>query len=347
MKRPCTLDDAKTCERGNAPNPVVERTYHWAVLVRRVWEVVERARKAEARSEAVTLSKKSLALMRQDAEEKKSSKSKRKASSSLSLIEKEKKRARVVSPVVVTPKVESEEEEEDEAHRLAMAIEASKAVPGRDDLAGPNHQAEVPQVVGDQQKDEEQQEEAEVRPEATPQVHPWDEELPQWSWLPEWSASDPATWDMFSSNKPELWEPRHRVMARYNPQWTSPPAPRITGEVFEWLRKDLVHLVVPLQLAEFLERIRVWATQIERILVRKREAVQVKLMGLHLWYSTLRQSVETLCNYQEDMMQVLEWQEENNIQEGDLLYSGRPQPEGQDIVSTSFCCESFQSWSCT
>ncbi|KAG6882257.1 hypothetical protein C0993_011354, partial [Termitomyces sp. T159_Od127] len=32
MKRPCTLDSAKTQERGNAPDPMVEKTYHRAVL---------------------------------------------------------------------------------------------------------------------------------------------------------------------------------------------------------------------------------------------------------------------------------------------------------------------------
>ncbi|KAG6883445.1 hypothetical protein C0993_006140 [Termitomyces sp. T159_Od127] len=100
---------------------------------------------------------------------------------------------------------------------------------------------------------------------------------------------------------------------------TSPSAPRVTGEAFEWLGEDLAHLVVPLQPAVFLERMRVWATQIERLLAREREAVQVELMSLCLWYSMLRQSVEILRDYQEDVMRALEWQEENNIQEGDLL----------------------------
>ncbi|KAG6858672.1 hypothetical protein C0993_005272, partial [Termitomyces sp. T159_Od127] len=53
----------------------------------------------------------------------------------------------------------------------------------------------------------------------------------------------------------------------------------------------------------------------ERVLEREREAVQVELMGLRLRYSTLWRSVETLRNYQEDVMQALEWQEENNVQE--------------------------------
>ncbi|KAG6875555.1 hypothetical protein C0993_008584 [Termitomyces sp. T159_Od127] len=95
--------------------------------------------------------------------------------------------------------------------------------------------------------------------------------------------------------------------------------PRVTGEAFEWLGEDLAHPVVPLQPAAFLERMRAQATQIERLLEQEREAVQAELMGLHLWYSMLRRSVEMLCNYQEDITQALEWQEENNIQEGDLL----------------------------
>ncbi|KAG6863400.1 hypothetical protein C0993_011683 [Termitomyces sp. T159_Od127] len=48
MKRLCTLDGAKMYEQGNTPDPTVERTYHQAVLVRRAWEVVEKAREAEA-----------------------------------------------------------------------------------------------------------------------------------------------------------------------------------------------------------------------------------------------------------------------------------------------------------
>ncbi|KAG6892746.1 hypothetical protein C0993_003095, partial [Termitomyces sp. T159_Od127] len=104
----------------------------------------------------------------------------------------------------------------------------------------------------------------------------------------------------------------------FDPRWTSPLAPRVTGEAFEWLGEDLAHLVVPLQLAVFLERMRARATHMERILEREREAVRVELMGL-LWYLTLQWSVETLRNYQEDVTQALEWQEENNIQEGDLL----------------------------
>ncbi|KAG6875135.1 hypothetical protein C0993_010684, partial [Termitomyces sp. T159_Od127] len=34
---------AKTWECGNTPNPTVEKTYHWAVLVRRAQAVVEKA----------------------------------------------------------------------------------------------------------------------------------------------------------------------------------------------------------------------------------------------------------------------------------------------------------------
>ncbi|KAG6892260.1 hypothetical protein C0993_004319, partial [Termitomyces sp. T159_Od127] len=105
----------------------------------------------------------------------------------------------------------------------------------------------------------------------------------------------------------------------FDPCWTSPPVPRVTGEAFEWLGEDLAHLVVPLQPAVFLERMRVQAAQMERILEQEREAVWVELMGLCLRYSTLRWSVETLCDYQEDVTQALEWQEENNVQEGDLL----------------------------
>ncbi|KAG6882886.1 hypothetical protein C0993_008788 [Termitomyces sp. T159_Od127] len=234
-------------------------------------------------------------------------------------MEKRKKRVRVVSPAAVIPEVESEEEEEDEACRLAMAIEASKAAPEGDDLAGPSHQAEVPQDVGNRQEDEEQEEEAEVRPEATLQVYPWGDELLQWTWLLEWGANNSATQDVSSGNKPESWEPRCRITARYDPWWTSPPVPRITEEASEWLREDLAHPVVPLQPAEFLKRMRVQAAQMERILAREREAVWAELMGLCLQYSMLRWSVKTLCDYQEDMTRALEWQEENNVQEGDLL----------------------------
>ncbi|KAG6867199.1 hypothetical protein C0993_005837 [Termitomyces sp. T159_Od127] len=60
---------------------------------------------------------------------------------------------------------------------------------------------------------------------------------------------------------------------QYNPWWTSSPAPRVTGKAFEWLEEDLAHLVVPLQLAEFLEWMRVQAAHMESILAREREAV--------------------------------------------------------------------------
>ncbi|KAG6894491.1 hypothetical protein C0993_011373, partial [Termitomyces sp. T159_Od127] len=179
IKRPCTLDSAKMCEQKNTSNSMVERTYHQAVLVRRAQAVVEKAREVEAQSEAISLSKKSLALlMCQYNKEKGSSKGKRKASLPLSPTEKGKKRARVVSPVAMTLEVELEEDEEDEACCLATAIEASKAAPEGDDLAGPSHQAEVLQDVGNQQEDMEQEEEAEVGPEMTPQAHPLGEELP-------------------------------------------------------------------------------------------------------------------------------------------------------------------------
>ncbi|KAG6882932.1 hypothetical protein C0993_008605 [Termitomyces sp. T159_Od127] len=62
-----------------------------------------------------------------------------------------------------------------------------------------------------------------------------------------------------------------------------------------------------------------WAAQMERLLAREREAVWAELMGLRLQYSTLQRSVEMLHNYQEDMTRALEWQEENNVQEDDLL----------------------------
>ncbi|KAG6882476.1 hypothetical protein C0993_010416, partial [Termitomyces sp. T159_Od127] len=71
--------------------------------------------------------------------------------------------------------------------------------------------------------------------------------------------------------------------------------------------------------AVFLERMRARAAHMERILEQEREAVQRELMGLRLQYSTLWRSVETLRDYQENVTHALEWQEENNIQEGDLL----------------------------
>ncbi|KAG6871631.1 hypothetical protein C0993_002962 [Termitomyces sp. T159_Od127] len=48
MKRPYTLDGTKIQECGNIPNSTVEKTYHRAVLVRRVQAVVEKAWEAEA-----------------------------------------------------------------------------------------------------------------------------------------------------------------------------------------------------------------------------------------------------------------------------------------------------------
>ncbi|KAG6881624.1 hypothetical protein C0993_000742, partial [Termitomyces sp. T159_Od127] len=191
MKRPCTLDGAKTRECGNAPNPTVERTYHRAVLVRRARAVVEKAQEAEARGEVVGLSKKSLALpTRQGSEERGSGKGKQKASPPLLPTDKGKKRVRMVSPVAVTPELESEEddEDEDEARRLSAAIEASMAAPSTEDMAGPSRQAEVAQDVGASPEGtdwEEAEEEGEVGPEATPSAQPWGHGSPQWSWLPE------------------------------------------------------------------------------------------------------------------------------------------------------------------
>ncbi|KAG6894600.1 hypothetical protein C0993_011150 [Termitomyces sp. T159_Od127] len=117
-------------------DPTVEKTYHYAVLVRRVRVVVEKAWEAEARGEAVSISKKSLALpTHQRDEERRSGKGKQKASLPLPPMNKGKKRARVVSPVAVTPEVESEEDDKDKARHLSAAIETSKAAPGVEDLA--------------------------------------------------------------------------------------------------------------------------------------------------------------------------------------------------------------------
>ncbi|KAG6883135.1 hypothetical protein C0993_007656 [Termitomyces sp. T159_Od127] len=216
MKRLCTLNGTKIWEHGNTPDLTVEKTYYRAVLVRRARAVVEKVREAEAREEAISLSKKSLVLPTcQEDEERGSSKGKHKASLSLLPTDKGKKRARVVSPRVVTPKVESEGDEENKVHCLGMAIETSKAAPGMENLAGPSHQAEAPQNVGALHEEMEQdKEEAEVGPEAAPQAQLWRWGSSQWSWLPEWGASDSATWDVFSGNEPESWEPRHQVMAR-------------------------------------------------------------------------------------------------------------------------------------
>ncbi|KAG6877395.1 hypothetical protein C0993_007842 [Termitomyces sp. T159_Od127] len=157
---------------GKHPQPSSRVDIPLAVLVKRVREVVERAREAEARGEAITLSKKSLALPTcQNKEERQGGKGKRKASLPLLLMEKRKKRARVVLPVAVTPKVEFEKEEEDKACRLATAIEASKAALVGDDLAGPSCQVKASQDVGNRQEDEEQEKEAEVRPKAILQAH--------------------------------------------------------------------------------------------------------------------------------------------------------------------------------
>ncbi|KAG6867525.1 hypothetical protein C0993_001641 [Termitomyces sp. T159_Od127] len=205
MKRLCTFNGTKTQECSNAPDSTVEKTYHQAVLVRRAQVVVEKAREAEAQGEAVSLSKKSLALPTcQEDEERGSGKRKRKASLPLLPTDKGKKRVRVVSPAVVTPEVESEENDEDEACCLSTAIEASKAVPGVEDLAGPSHQAEVPQDIGalpEEMEWDQAEEEAKVGPEATPQAQPWGWGLPQWSWLLEWGANDPTTQDVSSGDE--------------------------------------------------------------------------------------------------------------------------------------------------
>ncbi|KAG6898864.1 hypothetical protein C0993_003447 [Termitomyces sp. T159_Od127] len=149
MKRLCTLDSTKTQEHGNAPDLMVEKTYYWVMLVRRAWAVVEKAREAEAQGKAVGLSKKSLALPTcQEDEERGSSKGKGKASLPLLPTDKGKKRARVVSPAVVTPEVESEDDKEHKACCFGMAIEASKAALGMEDLADSSRQAEAPQDVG-------------------------------------------------------------------------------------------------------------------------------------------------------------------------------------------------------
>ncbi|KAG6867829.1 hypothetical protein C0993_010551 [Termitomyces sp. T159_Od127] len=231
--------------------------------------------------EAIAISKKSLVLPTCQDEEKEGSKGKHKASLPLLPMEKGKKRARVVSPAVVTPEVELRKEEEDEAHRFATAIEASKAALAGDDLVGPSHQSEV------QPKSSQREVKKEGKAEVTCQAHPWGKGLPQWNWLPEWGTRHPAIQDMSSSNEPESWKPRQHIRARYNPWWMSPPAPRVMGEAFEWLGEDLVHPVVPLHQAEFLERMRAWAAHMERVLTKEREAGQAELMGLRLHYSTL------------------------------------------------------------
>ncbi|KAG6874567.1 hypothetical protein C0993_000345, partial [Termitomyces sp. T159_Od127] len=176
--------------------------------------MVEKAREAEAQSEAVGLSKKSLVLPTcQGDEERVSGKGKHKALLPLSPMNKEKEEARVVSPAVVTPEVESEGDEEDKVCHLGVAIKASKVAPGVEDLAGPSNQAKAPPDVGTQQEEMEE-EEAKVGPEAAPQTQPWGWKSLQWSWLPEWGTNDPATWDISSGNEPESWEPRCRVTAR-------------------------------------------------------------------------------------------------------------------------------------
>ncbi|KAG6863545.1 hypothetical protein C0993_011138, partial [Termitomyces sp. T159_Od127] len=222
----------------------------------------------------------------------------------------------------------------DEARRLSAAIEASKAAPSTGNLAGPSCQAEAAQDVGASPEgtdQEETEEGGEVGPETTPQAQPWECRSPQWSWLPEWGTTHPIARDVSSSDELKSWVPRRRVRTRFDPRWTSLPAPRVTGEAFEWLGEDLAHPVVHLQPAVLLERMRARAVQMERILEQEREAVRAELMGLRLQYLTLRRSVETLHDYQEDVTQALEWQEENNVQEGDLLpLRDRSLPPGND-----------------
>ncbi|KAG6893842.1 hypothetical protein C0993_000176 [Termitomyces sp. T159_Od127] len=200
---------------------MVEKTYHWAVLVRRARAVVEKAREAEAQGEVVSISKRSLALpTRYGSEERGSGKGKRKASPPLSPTDKGKKRVRVVSPAAVTPELKSDKDDEDEARHLSTAIEASKAAPSTEDLAGPSRQAEAAQDVGASPEGtdrEETEEGGEVGPEATPQAQPWGRGLPQWSWLLEWGSTHPIVQDVSSSDKPESWVPRRRVRARFDP----------------------------------------------------------------------------------------------------------------------------------
>ncbi|KAG6881893.1 hypothetical protein C0993_012537, partial [Termitomyces sp. T159_Od127] len=166
----------------------------------RAQAVVEKAREAEAQGE-----------------ERRSGKGKRKAFLPLSPMDKGKKRVRVVSPAAVTPELGSDKDDKDEVCHLGAAIEASKAAPGTEDLAGPSCQAEAAQDVGalpEGMEREETEEGGEVGPEATPQAQPGGRGLPQWSWLPEWGATHPFTWDVSSGDKPESWEPRRRVTAR-------------------------------------------------------------------------------------------------------------------------------------
>ncbi|KAG6863256.1 hypothetical protein C0993_012323, partial [Termitomyces sp. T159_Od127] len=194
------------------------KTYHRAVLVRRAWAVVEKAWEAKAQGEIIGISKRSLALpTRQGSEERGSGKGKRKASPPLLPTDKGKKRVRVVSPAAVTPELELDKDDEDEACRLGAAIEASKAVPGTEDLAGPSRQMEAAQDIGTSPEGmdrEETEEEGEVRPEVTPQAQPWGHRSPQWSWLPEWGATHPITREVSSSNEPKSWVPRRRIRAR-------------------------------------------------------------------------------------------------------------------------------------
>ncbi|KAG6898519.1 hypothetical protein C0993_006259 [Termitomyces sp. T159_Od127] len=139
--------------------------------------VMEKAWETEAQGKAVSLSKKSLALpMCQGDEERGSGKRKRKASPLLLPTDKGKKKARVVSLAVVTPEIESEDDKEDKACCFGTVIEASKAAPGAEDLAGPSCQAEAPQNISAPYEEMEQdkaEEEAEIRPEAAPQAQPW------------------------------------------------------------------------------------------------------------------------------------------------------------------------------
>ncbi|KAG6867503.1 hypothetical protein C0993_001958 [Termitomyces sp. T159_Od127] len=180
QQRPCTLDSTKTCEQGDTPDPVVERTYHQAVLVRRVWDIVEKAREAEASATIVTIDRWSLALlMCQDKESRESGKGKHKASPPLSPTEKRKKRACVVSPAAVTPEVELEDKEEGdkEVCSLATAIEVNKAAPSSGDLVGPSHQPEASQDLGAQKEDSGQGDKRDKEDELEPQ--PWDSNPPQ------------------------------------------------------------------------------------------------------------------------------------------------------------------------
>ncbi|KAG6884175.1 hypothetical protein C0993_000660 [Termitomyces sp. T159_Od127] len=107
---------------------------------------MEKAREVEASGKTIAISRRSLALlMHQNKERREGSKA----------------------------KVESEDEEEanKKAHHLAVAIEASKAVLERDDLAGLSCQPEVAQDIAAQQEGNGQEDKGD-EVEATCQAQP-------------------------------------------------------------------------------------------------------------------------------------------------------------------------------